>query len=607
MRGLLQQRPFSSGSGQDGPALIKPVRPAGRRRPGAAGIIMTGTILVLAVYLIYPIVILFVLSFNTSRDVLVGPSHWGISNWVNAWKVPGLLASLGNSFLIWFLVAGISLPIAIAISLVLARTNIPFSHAIEAGFWIAFIFPPLASTFGWIMLAEPTYGFLNKLLDLLPFIHGSPLNIYSVPGIVWTRLMGAGIAFKVILLTPAFRNMDGALEEASRTSGASRIKTLLRVTLPVMATPIVLVLALQLITVFQGFETEYLLGSEFNFYVYSTKIYQLVSLSDIPQYAQAIVLASVTLLIIAVIIPIQRWITTRRPYTTVTSSFKPSLIDLGRWKWPSFGLVAFILFALTALPALVLVLGSFMERVGFFNTTPLWTTIHWQNVLTNPMFTSALLTTIVLSVVAGVVSPVVFSLLAYMIVRTRWRGRTVLDSIIWASAAMPGILLGLGLLLMFLITPGLKWLFGTIWVLMIVIIAAGTTTGVNVLKGVFVQLGASLEEAGRVAGAGWIRTYFKVVVPVLMPSMVLVGMLSFVAAANTTSSIILLASQNTQTLATLALTIGSPAQGQLEQAGILSLIILVLSLGVALPMRTLARRLGVRHDLGIDLSEQVHA
>ena len=149
----------------------------------------------------------------------------------------------------------------------------------------------------------------------------------------------------------------------------------------------------------------------------------------------------------------------------------------------------------------MLVVGSFMERVGFFNTTPLWTTIHWQNVFTDPMFMNALVTTIVISVVAGVVSPIIFSLLAYMIVRTRWRGRNLLDTIIWASAAMPGILLGLGLLLMFLVTPGLKVLFGTIWVLMIVIVAAGATTGVNVLKGVFVQLGASLEEAGRVAGA----------------------------------------------------------------------------------------------------------
>jgi len=576
------------------------------RRPGAAGIIMTATILVLGVYLIYPIVILLILSFDTARDILVGPSHWGLSNWINAWKTPGLLVSLWNSFLIWFLVAAISLPIAIAISLVLARTNIPFSHAIEVVFWIAFIFPPLASTFGWIMLAQPTYGFLNKLLDLLPFIHGSPLNIYSIPGIVWARLMGAGIAFKVILLTPAFRNMDGALEDAGRAAGASRIRTLLRVTVPVMASPIVLVLALQLVTVFQGFETEYLLGSEFNFYVYSTKIYQLVTLSDVPQYSQAIVLASVTLLIIAIIIPIQRWVTTRRPYTTITSSFRPTLINLGRWKWPTFGVVALVLFVLTGLPALVLIVGSFMERVGFFNTTPLWTTMHWTNVFTDPQFTSALLTTLIVSVVAGVASPIIFSLLAYMIVRTRWRGRSLLDSIIWGSAAMPGILLGLGLLLMFLITPGLKVLFGTIWVLMIVIIAAGATTGVNVLKGVFVQLGASLEEAGRVSGAGWIRTYVRVVIPVLMPSMVLVGMLSFVAAANTTSSIILLASQNTQTLATLALTIGSPANGQLEEAGILSLIILVLSLGVALPMRSLARRMGVRHDLRIDASETLH-
>jgi ABC-type Fe3+ transport system permease subunit len=85
--------------------------------------------------------------------------------------------------------------------------------------------------------------------------------------------------------------------------------------------------------------------------------------------------------------------------------------------------------------------------------------------------------------------------------------------------------------------------------------------------------------------------------------MVLVGMISFVSAANTTSSIVLLASRDTQTLSILALNLGGAATGQIEEAGIISLIILVLSLGVALPMRALALRLGVRHDLKIDVSE----
>jgi iron(III) transport system permease protein len=310
------------------------------------------------------------------------------------------------------------------------------------------------------------------------------------------------------------------------------------------------------------------------------------------------VLASVTLLIIAAIIPVQQWIVRRRLYTTIDSGFRPGLIDLGRWRPVALIGVLLLIVILTVLPGVVLAVGSLMNRVGFFNTTPLWTTIHWEDVLGNVQFQKAMTTTLVLAVTAGIFSPILFSMLAYVIVRTRLRGRAALDSIIWASAAMPGILLGLGLLLMFLTTPVLNVLFGTLWVLLIVVVVSGVTTGTNVFKGVLVQLGASLEEAGRVSGAGWIRTYVRVVIPVLMPTMVLIGMLNFVSAAGTTASIILLASRDTVTLSILALQFGAGAK--IEEAGIISLVIMVLTMGVALPMRTLARRLGVRHDMTSD-------
>jgi iron(III) transport system permease protein len=569
------------------------------RRPGVASVVVAACLVVLVTYIIYPIVLLLALSFNTAERILVPPPVWGLSNWVDAWQFPGLLESILHSFQIWFLVSIISFPLAIVISLTLARTNIHFSHKIEALFWVAYIFPSIASTFGWVILLDPAHGFLNRLVELLPGVDKGPFNIFSVPGIVWARIMGDGLAFKVILLTPAFRNMDGALEEASRVSGASNIRTMLRVTIPVMAAPIVLTLSLQLLRVFQGFETEWIIGARFGYFVYSTLIYRLVRLNDIPQYGDAVVLGSITLLIIAAIVPLQRWIVGRRQYTTVDAGFRPGLFDLGRWRKPITAGLLSIIGLLTALPIFVLIVGSFMTRIGFFNAKPVFTLNHWIEVFSNNAFQSSVFTTLSLAIAAGIFSPLLFSLLAYVIVRTKQRGRGLIDAIIWASASLPGILVGLGLLLMFLTTPFLKPLFGTIWVLVIVVIVSGVTTGVNVLKGVMVQLGASLEEAGRVAGAGWIRTYFRIVVPVMMPTMVLIGMLNFVSAASTTSTIVLLASTDTTTLSLLALQYGA-AGSKLEEAGIISLAIMVLTLGVALPFRVLAARLGVRHDLTTD-------
>jgi iron(III) transport system permease protein len=572
-----------------------PTKPA-RRRFGLSSTIMAGTIIVLGSYLVVPIVILLVISFNTSPNIFVGPAHWGTSNWTSAWQGEDVLPSLYHSFTIWFWVAIISLPLGIGISLLLARTNMPASRFIEVMFWVAYIFPPISSAYGWIYMLQPDGGFLNNGIAALPGVEHSPLNIFSVPGLIFVRLVTDGIAYFVILLTPAFRNMDGTLEEAGRVSGLSGAKTLMRVTTPVMIAPIVLVSSLHLIKIFQGFEVEYLIGSRFGYYVYSTLIYRLVRQTDVPDYSTAVVLASITLLILAIIIPLQRRVTSRRLFTTVSSSYKPGLIDIGRFRWPAFGMVSVIVVLLTAVPTFVVIIGSFMTRVGFFDIPRVWTTRHWQYVFHDDQFWQAFKTTMILSTTAGLISPFLFSLFAYLIVRTKMRGRALLDTIIWASAAMPGILLGLGLLIMFLITPGLKTLFGTIWPLMIVLIVHGKNTGTNVLKGVMIQLGSSLEEAARVSGAGFVRTYFRVVLPILSPTMVLVGMLSFVGAANTTAPVILLASRDTTTLSILSLQLGSSDLAKVEEGGIISLIIMAMSLVLAIPARILAHRLSLKQD-----------
>ena len=556
--------------------------------------IMALVIISLSVYLILPMLILFWFSFDVSKDVFVPPREFGFANWTGAFDNPRIPTALWNSFLVWFFVMIIAFPISVAISMVLARTKIPFSQGLEFFFWIAYMFPPLASTIGWMMMLAPTSGFINVAVEALPFVDKGPFNIFSLEGIVFARIMADGIAYKVILFTPAFRNMDQALEEAGRVSGASKLGTIIKVTLPVMAAPLMLVFALHLIRVFQGFETEWLLGARWGFYVYSTLIYLDAQAFN---YAPAVVTASLTLVVIGFIFPIQRWVTRRRHYTTITGKFSPGLIELGGWKWVFFSAILGLLIVLTALPILVLVVGSFMNHVGYFNAIPTWTFDHWRDTFSDELFFTGLRTTITLAVVAGVGSPLLFSIIAYLIVRSKWRLRTSLDSIIWVSAAFPGILSSLGLLMLFLSVPGLTWLYGSIWALVLVVIISGNTTGTNIFKGVLVQLGADLEEASRVSGAGWFRTYFRIVIPVIMPTMVLIGMLNFISAANTTSSIILLASRDTITLSILALELGSSDLGQVERAGIITLVIMTMTMGVALVMRAFALRVGLRQDM----------
>ncbi len=570
-----------------------PPRARGSRMSPTSAYLMAVVLLLLGFFLILPVLLIVINSFDVGAYWFVGERQWGLQHWRDAWSTPGLLVSLGNTIMIWALVLGISFPIAVLISWVLARTNIPFSRTIEFLFWVSFIMPGIATTIAWIMLFDPDTGLLNIAIAKLPFIEGGPFNIFSVPGIVWAHLMANGISIKVMLLTPAFRNMDASMEEADRVSGASSVFKMMRVTLPLMVPPMALVFALQLWQTFQSFETELLLGLPFDFYVYSTKIFELVR-QDVPNYGIATVLASLTLLVIALVIPVQRWIIQRHRYTTITGSFRPGLIDLGAWRLPVFGVIGFLIVLLTIGPAIVLLLGSFIGAVSSFYTTPIYTLSHWELVLTDHIFLPALRTTLILAVTVAILGPLLFSLIAYILVRTRWKGRWALDLIIWGSGAIPGILSGLGLFWLFLGTPLLSVLYGTIYALLLVVIIQGTTTGTNIMKGVFVQIGADIEESARVSGVGWIRAYFCIWVPLLMPTLILVATLNFVIVAGTVSSIIMLATRDTITLPLLALEFA--ATGQREEAGIVSLIIIILTVGLLTVARALGLRLGTRHE-----------
>ncbi len=564
------------------------------RSRGVGRFVMAILILFFGFYVLYPIALIFIQSFNVA-GVVTGTYEFSLANWQKAFSEPGVLESLWNTIFIYFAYTAISFPLAVIISWLLARTRIRFSRGLEFMFWISFMLPNLTTTIGWTLLLDPYFGFINVWFQKLPFATGPLFNIYSVQGIVLAHLMANALSQKVMLLTPAFRNMNATLEEAGRTSGAGSIKTMMRITLPVMVPPMVVVFMMNLIRMFNSFEIEEILGTPIRFYVYSTRIYELVRRTEPPAYGEATALASLTLLIILMIIPLQRWLLTRRQYTTISGNFKPGLTHLGLLQPIAFGFICCIVALLTIVPVLTLLGGSFMTRAGFFQATPTYTLTHWQTVLADPIFFRALETTIIISIATAIISPVMFSMIAYVLVRRKWPGNAVLDSIFWLSAGIPGMLSGLGLLWMILGTPGLNGLFGTIWILIIVAILQGKLTSIQMFKSAFLQMGQDMEEAARTSGSGWLYTYWRIWLPLIAPTLVLMGILNFVLAAGATSSVILLASRDTVTLSLLALEYMTSAAGSSrEVAGIISLFIVAMTAGLALLARWFGFQVGVK-------------
>jgi len=554
-------------------------------------VIMTLLIGSMGFYVLYPLVLILINSFNTAT--IAEPPVYGLNAWREAFSEYGIWRALWNSVKIGLVLQIVALPTGIFISWLLARTNIYFANAFEFGFWISFILPNLATTFGWMLLLDPSTGLFNNWLRSVPLLGGFSFDIYSFWGIIWAHLMANGISTKVMLMTPAFRRMDASLEEASRMSGASSLTTLLRITIPAMTPVIVVVFLLSVIRIFSSFETELLLGVPWGFYVYATKIVDLAR-QEPPLVNQAAALGSVILLFLVAFIPIQRRLIGRRQFTTVTGQFKPKTIDLGIWRVPATLFVGFVVFLLDVVPILSVFGGSFMTRFGFFNLPKTWTLEYWTMALGDSRILQALENTLIVAFSAALFGAFFFSLIGYVLVRTRYPGRGILDAICWLPSAIPGVLAGLGLLWMFLGTPFFRPFYGTLFLLVIASVLGGITLATQILKANFVQLGSELEEASRMSGAGFWRTYFGVVFPLMAQTMVLVGVLKFMFAAQHTSSIILLATSETRTLSLLAL--DQVAAGYREVASITVIFIMLLTLGVALVARSFGLKVGIRAD-----------
>ena len=553
--------------------------------------IMAALIGFMGFYVLYPLTLIVINSFNTAT--IAEPEVYGLDAWRKAFAEPGIWRSLLNSVKIGIVLQLIALPTGIFISWLLARTNILCANLFEFGFWLSFFMPGLACTFGWMLMLDPSTGLINSWLRQVPGLSWLNFDIYSFWGIIWVHVVSHGLSTKVMLLTPAFRRMDASMEEASRMSGASALTTLVRITVPAMTPVIIVVFLLSVIRIFSSLEIELLLGVPWGFYVYSTKIVDLAR-QEPPLVNQAAALGSVILIFLVAFIPIQRKLIARRQFTTVTGQFKPKIIELGAWRYPATAFVGLVLFVLDVVPLLSVVGGSFMTRFGFFNLPKTWTLEYWRMALTDPRILQGLHNTLIVAVSAGLVGALFFSLVGYVLVRTKLPGRGILDSICWLPSAIPGVLSGLGLLWMFLGTPVFRPFYGTIVLLVVAQVLGGITLATQILKANFVQLGKELEESSRMSGAGFWRTYLRIVFPLMAQTMVMVAVIKFMFAAQHNGAIILLATSETRTLSLLAL--DQVAAGYREVASITIIMITVLTLGVAIVARSFGLKVGIRAE-----------
>ena len=559
-------------------------------RLNVQSLLLTLLLCVVAFMVLTPLCLLLVNSFQVGKPG--AEMVYGLDGWRIAFSSPGILEAIYNSFSLAIVRQAIATVLGIFLAWLIARTDLPMKDTLEFFFWLSFFLPALPVTLGWILLLDPHHGLVNQLLLQLPFIDKPPFDIFSYWGIIWVHLTTTGIAIKVMLLTPAFRNLDAALEESSRAAGAGPFSTLRRIIIPVMMPAIIVSTILGVIRSLEAFEIELILGVPIGLQVFSTKIHSFVT-REPPQFAAATALGTFFLIILLVLVAVQRVYLSRRSFATVTGKgFSTRPVSLGRWRYPAFAFVLGMALTITLVPTVFLFLGTFMKLFGFFTIEDPFTLNNWKQVLSDPILLRSLKNTLLLGFSSAGAGVIVSSLIAYAIVKSRFKGRAALDFISWLPWAIPGILLGMALLWTFLLIHKVVPIYGTLGALVVAMIITGFPLSVQVIKSFLMQIGSELEEASMVAGASWFSTYRRIVLPLIFPCLIVVGLLEFITAARNISTVVLLATGQTRTLSLLMLDFTAGAE--LERATVVAATIVLLVVGGALAARSLGGQFTIR-------------
>jgi iron(III) transport system permease protein len=509
----------------------------------------------------------------------------------NVWRETFVESSINRSAIGYSFLLALRAPIAALVGFLIAwlliRIRIPGGRLLEFAMWVTFFIPLLPVTLSWILLLNPHYGIINKARLSLPFIHSPPFDIYSVGGILWVHIAASSVPVMVLILGPAIRQLDASFEEIARACGAGPFVVFKHITLPILAPAILTGALAGFIKSLEAFEVEQLLGRPAGIFVYSTRIYDLVAWEP-PNFNSAMALSSFMLLLLLFIAVAYQRLIRHQEYATILgrgASFRPLAIGPTRW------IVSVVLFLVVAIslffPLLMLVCGSFMKLFGFFNIPTPFTLDHWRDVLVDPVFLRSLTNSLVLSGGAGLGGVLVYAIVAYLIVRSPLPGRGTVDLLTWLPWSIPGILLGVSVLWLILASPLLSFLYGSLASLIVIMIVAQMPIGVQMMKASIRQIAAELEQSSRVCGAGPMRTFLSIVVPLIRPMLVSIFVIVFISALRDISTIIFLASARSQTLSLLMMQFATSSN--LEASAVIGVITTAIVLVVAL----LARHFGL--------------
>lgn len=484
----------------------------------------------------------------------------------------------------------LSVVIGTLLAYLVVRTDVPFKGLMFAASLVPLIIPGILHTIAWIFLASPRVGVLNKLVE--PLFGPGTFNIFSI----WGMILVEGLHLSplvFLLMVAAFRSMDPSLEESALMSGARLTTVFRRITVPLAKPALFASILIMLVRGLEAFEVPALLGIPRGIWVFTSRIWRVLS-----EYPTNFGEAGAYALSLLLLTSLGVWFNSRlgkrgKSFQTVTGKgFRPHPMELGKMRWPATALVLAYFVIAVLLPVSILVYTS---TQNFYSVPSLETlsNMTWDNyryTLTNDSALRALRNSFTLGIGSATAVMFIMSIASWLVVRTKLPGRWAVDNLSFLPLTVPGLVMGVSLLFVYLRFP--IPIYGTIWILFIAYFTRYMPYGMRYASTSMYQISGELEESAQTSGASWWQTFRRINLPLLMPGLVAGWIYIVMVSVRELSSSILLYSPGNEVLSILIFE--QYENGQFTELAALGVVMVVALMALVFTAHKLGAKVGVR-------------
>jgi iron(III) transport system permease protein len=527
------------------------------------GVVYVLLLVLIANLVLLPLVMVLGTAFNLGPTARSGSVS--LDFFRQAWTSPTTWTILANTAIFAVGSTLLAMTIGVFFAFMVERTDMPLKNFAFAVVPLTIAMPGLLYGIAWVLLLSPRIGLFNLgLLSLFgkesglltSWAHvgfdGPPIQPYSMLGMIFVdAIRGVGVVF--LMTVGIFRNMDPTLEEAAMVSGAAPNRVARLITLKLMLPGILAAFVYSMTASLETFEVPAIMGLPGNIHLLSTKIY-LLNRTDDEAIASSIGIMFIVMAIFFVAVYSRL---TRRieKFSTITGkAYRARVMKIGSFRFVAAALVWLYLGIVVIAPFFVMVWASIQPYYTVPSAAALGrvTFDAYAYIFTNPQAASALVNTLLLTLVAPTITILLCTLISWYVVRSRMRGKRLLDVLAFLPNSVPSIMIALALVYLFLTYPWrLIPIYGTVWIITVAVVTRYLAFGSRTMHGAVLQLHHDLEEAAHVGGVSWARAFRFIVLPLLMPAIVSGWVFVALHALRETTMALMLYSPNSRVISLL--------------------------------------------------------